>query len=248
VTRALLLVWALAGCEKNLLVGMDASIDAPVTVADAPTHCPAVTTNPLPAGRFKLYVNTEGVAIMKCSADDARTNCSTIPTGNATIPPFLPGDPNRQALIDAIVVRVQDKLAPYSVDVITTRPTSGEYAMSVIGGDPTLIGQASNALSTGGEACSFDNHNHVTFAFDRGSGPGYNDYAWSVVSDFALGVGLAPTGTANDCECRVGSCGSPEPSICEWGSNVPVPADPPHDCARTAQDEPMLLSAALGCR
>lgn len=248
MTKHLLLLLSLAGCEKDLLAGMDAGPDTQTVDAPPPTSCPAVTTHPLPPGRFKLYVNTEGVSLTKCSTDDAPTNCASALTGNVTIPAFLPGDPNRQPFIDAIVVRVQEKLAPYSIDVVTTRPTSGEYAMDVVGGDATLVGATPQTLAIGPTACSFDNHNHVAFTFDRGEAAGYNDYAWSIVSDFALGAGVAATATTNDCACRSGNCGNPETAICNWGVDVPVVATPPNDCGRTTQDEPMLLAAALGCR
>jgi len=254
MTKHLLLVLSLgslgslAGCEKNLLANMDAGPDAAPTT-DAPAACPAVTTTPLPAGHFKLYVNTEGVDIMKCSVDDARTNCSTLLPASATFPAFLPGDPNRQQLIDAIVVRVQDKLAPYSIDVVTTRPTSGEYTMAVLGGDSSLIGAGPGTFAIAPAACDFANHDRVSFEFDRGAAVSYNEYALSIVSDFGAIVGLAGTTTPGDCLCRFDGCGTAlDPAICNFGSDATVTTMPQFSCGRTIQDEPLILANALGCR
>jgi hypothetical protein len=255
MTKHLLLVFSLgslgslAGCEKNLLANMDAGADAPAVMPDASAACPAVTTTPLPAGHFKLYVNTEGVDITKCSADDARTNCSTIPPANATIPAFLPGDPNRQQLIDAIVVRVQEKLAPYSIDVVTTRPTSGDYTMAVLGGDVSLVGGLAGSLSIAPGVCDFANHDRVAFEFDRGATVGYNDYALSILSDFGAMVGLAGTTTPGDCLCRFDGCGPAlDPAICNFGSAATVTTLTQFNCGRTIQDEPLILANTLGCR
>lgn len=247
MTKHLLLLVALAGCEKNLLSNMDAGLDAPAP--DAPTACPAVTTTPLPPGHFKLYVNTEGVDIAKCSQNDARTNCSMLPLANTTIPAFLPGDTNRQAKIDAIVVRVQEKLAPYSIDVVTTRPTSGDYTMAVLGGDPTAFGGTTGTLSLAPAVCDFANQDQITFEFDRGSTVGNIDYALSILSDFGAVVGLAGTTTSGDCLCRFNGCGPAlDPQICYFGSAAMVTTMTQFSCGRTTQDEPLILANALGCR
>jgi len=246
MTKLLLLVCVLAGCEKNLLAGMDAGPDAPGAMPDAPSTCPAVAVTPLPPGHFKYFINTEGVTLTKCSVDDARTNCSTLVPADTTFPPFLPGDPNRQPLIDAIVVRVQEKLAPYSIDVVTTRPASGDYYMSVFGGDPTLVNGPTGTFDITPTPCNFDNRDLVTLEFDRGRAPGYTDYANSAISDLALLVGLAPDSVDGDCLCRTGNCNSLTTQICTFGTNVTV--DSTHSCGRTTQDEPMLLTSALGCR
>ena len=229
---------------------MDAGTDAPPTMPDAPTLCPVrmPPPNPLPAGRVKYYINTEGVTLSKCSMDDARANCSTLVQGDTTFPPFLPGDPNRQPLIDAIIVRVQDKLAPYSVDVVTTRPTTGDYLMSVFGGDPTLVNANPNTFDLTPSSCHFSNPNAITLEFDRGRAPGYTDYANSAVSDFGLLVGLAANSTDGDCECRTGTCNMLTTAMCSFGSNVPVPSTIGNTCGLTTEDEPMMLSQALGCR
>ena len=248
MSKPFLLLCMLAGCEKNLLANMDAGADSPGT-PDASAACPAVTATPLPAGHFKLYVNTEGVDIIKCSQSDARTNCSTIPMANATIPAFLPGDPNRQARIDAIVVRVQDKLAPYSIDVVTTRPTSSEYTMAVLGGDATLLGATTGTLSLAPARCDFANQHQIAFEFDRGSTVANGDYAMSILSDFGAIVGLAGVTDPGDCLCRFDGCGPVlDPQICNFGSAATVTTMAPFSCGRTVQDEPLMLSAALGCR
>ena len=101
----LVIIFALGGCEQDLLAGLpDAEVDAPVQIV-----CPSPTPALAP-GNFTLYLNTEGVTLTKCSPDndDARVNCaSVIAVDTAVIPSFLPDRGDREAIICEIVATAQ---------------------------------------------------------------------------------------------------------------------------------------------
>jgi hypothetical protein len=81
-----------------------------------------------------LYVNFDGVTITKTSGSDASKNQSFI--GGGTIPPFS-GDANARAQIVALIRQVY---SAYNIQIATSRPTSGDYDMAVVGGTPAHLG------------------------------------------------------------------------------------------------------------
>lgn len=128
---SLAVISLLAGCEQDLLAG----------IRDA--AC-ASGSDPPAAATYLLYLNTEGVTLTAGNASDARTNVSDNVSADAPhiVPPFLDGIAGRRAFIDQIVMDVQTTLAPYSIDLVTVRPTANDFYMFVMGGDPlTVLGK-----------------------------------------------------------------------------------------------------------
>ena len=247
---------ASAGCEKNLLGATDAAGDA------GPCPRPA---QPLAPGSFKVFLNTEGVTLTKGNCDDSRTNCSAIPTTDGTVvPPFLPGAPDRATFIDMIASTTQGVLAPYSIDIVTTRPVTGDYDMIVLGGNGAQIANCPNCGYAGPFTCEeTTNRDHILLAFDYGETTAdptsytANDYADSMLSAVGIMVGLAPSTEPDDCVCNLDTpCtkGPDDHSLCAFGSTVSTtlqlfPNGQPINCGLTpTEDEPALLKAALGCR
>src|SRR5436309_9391574 len=86
-----------------------------------------------------LYLNFDGVTLHgspDCS--DAPGFCTfLIPQSmTATIPAFRGTDDQKQAVVDLLKVFFD----PFSVQIVTTKPDSGNYAMTVVGGSATDIG------------------------------------------------------------------------------------------------------------
>lgn len=246
--RNLLVMLVLAGCQKDLVAELpDAA--APDATSVPATSCPT-PTQPLAAGRTKVFLSTEGVTLTKgCGAvDNAVMNCSTLIANDPTaFPAFLPGMAGRDAYIAQIVSMAQAQLAPYSIDIVTTRPTSGDYSMVVLGGDytlstgndPRLLGLATNAN------CAIQSRG-VTLMFDKGTS-GVSRYAYYLLDDIGIQYGLAPVRVDRDCMCTF----DPEcvdADACVFGVDVAVTASTEFACGRTTQDEPALLKQALGCR
>lgn len=122
---------------------------------------------PLPAGMHALFVVFEGVTITLGDCDDSKTNCSSlVAQGSTTVPPFLMAETNRQTRITAIKGMVQDALARFSVDVVTTRPTKGDYWMVVAGGTSDAIAGAPGALLAASPVCEATNRNSVALVFE----------------------------------------------------------------------------------
>jgi hypothetical protein len=250
ITSFVLAIATLAGCEKNLLKELpdappmpDASIDAP------PSGCPT-PAQPLAPGNFQVYLVTEGITLSKINGcDDSRTNCTMNAAADQTVvPPFLPQAADRQAFIAELVGKVEAQLAPYSIDIVTTRPTASEYDMIVLGGDPVSVtGGCPACTALTPFDCMSDNRHHIDLVFDFGEGTNSNKYVNTVLDDIGVMLGLAATTTPGDCMCRLASgCLTPPGPLCTYGRNLPV--DTNFACSRATQDEPAMLQAALGCR
>ncbi|HEX5058304.1 MAG TPA: hypothetical protein VFV99_03040 [Kofleriaceae bacterium] len=240
-----------AGCEKDLLENVhDAGADADLPVVDAPVgRCKAPTTDPPPAAQYTLFVNFDGVTLGVCSSPDSRANCSNLIQTDTTFPAFLDGNPARDSFIASILFPVRKALAPYSIDVVTTRPASGNYYMMVVGGTPALIGAPSGVGGIAPASCNpADLRNGVSLIFDRGQAPTTSDYASSILSDMGVFAAIPVTNSpVTDCLCRVNGCDF-KGGLCTYGVNSTVNPDPQFNCGLTAVDEPAMLQAVLGCR
>ena len=250
---------ALTACEEDLLA------DLPDAAPDATTGCPT-PLEPLAVGTYKVYLNTEGVTVTKGNGcDNSRIDCSLIVVAdNTMVPPFLPGNAGRRPFIDAIVAKAQAALAPYSIDIVTVRPTTGDYEMMVLGGDGATIAGCTGCGGVSpyaGCGRGLSNRNHISFIFDFGmelmpDGSGDIEYyASNILSELGAVVDLVPTTVGDDCMCRFDAgCGNRAPgTMCTFGTNVPTttglePSGAPYNCNISPQDEPAQLKKAFGCR
>ena len=198
---------------------------------------------PLPAGMHALFVVFEGVTITLGDCDDSKTNCSSlVAQGSTTVPPFLMAETNRQTRITAIKGMVQDALARFSVDVVTTRPTKGDYWMMVAGGTSHAIAGAPGALLAASPVCEATNRNSVALVFEQDTETTDRAYADTIAGGSL--AGLVPTTQSGDCMCTATSCAHAQ--TCTWGTSaVTMPGT---GCSRTTQNEQLLLTTAVGCR
>jgi MYXO-CTERM domain-containing protein len=81
-----------------------------------------------------LYVNFDGATITKISGSDASKNGSFI--GGGTIPAFS-GDAAMRA---QIVTLIKQLYSAYNIQIVTSRPASGDYDMALVGGTPAHLG------------------------------------------------------------------------------------------------------------
>jgi len=81
-----------------------------------------------------LFLNYGGVVITKGPGSDAAKNLSFI--GGGTVPPFS-GD---QSARDGATALVKQLYKSFNVQIVTKRPSSGDYDMVVIGGSPADLG------------------------------------------------------------------------------------------------------------
>lgn len=87
------------------------------------------------AGTTTLFLNFDGATLTKGFPDDPVNNISSLirPPGH-TVPPWRDGVAARDASIATITAGARAILAPYDVNVVTTRPAAGPYEMIMFGG------------------------------------------------------------------------------------------------------------------
>ena len=87
----------------------------------------------------RVYLNRDG-ATLRGGFDDPRAGTSSIASegdgGRLAVPPFAGSDRAWRSTVAC----VQKHFAPFAVDIVDERPTSGAYSMIVVGGSPQLIG------------------------------------------------------------------------------------------------------------
>jgi hypothetical protein len=83
---------------------------------------------------------------LKPNYDDSTQNDSSIAASigaSITVPPFDPMDYSQTKTRDQVIADVMAQArafyADFNVDLVTTRPTAGDYVMTAVGGDPSLI-------------------------------------------------------------------------------------------------------------
>jgi hypothetical protein len=229
-----------AACGDDGAKTVDAAIDAP-------TMC-APKMAPLAPGMHTIYLNFDGVTLTKGNDDSATNVASVLVNDSSTIPAYVAtGNPTtRQGRIDEIVGYVQRTLAPYSVDVVTTRPASGVYMMNVIGGKPEDFGFTAGVGSIAGLQCGHTHYNGVALEFENDPNYAAIDYASSILSDVGVMVGMGLTTNKNGCETRTAP-GIDPGTLCTFGAMSPT--NPSADCGNTpTQDELMILTNSFGCR
>jgi hypothetical protein len=236
---ALVIALLVAGCSEDSGVVPDAR-----PRADAAPVCP-VPSLPLRAGMHDVFLSFEGVTLSSGACDDARTNCSSLVAQvSAMVPVFLAGNTGRQARITAIAGMVEEAVAPFSVDVVTTRPAAGDYRMVSIGGTSDVItGMAGQTMAVN-SVCDAANRNGIGLVFEQDDQFTDRAYADAIASAFGSLAGLVPTSRGGDCMCAQSTCAHVQP--CSWGtSSATLPGN---SCARTSQNEQVLLMEAVGCR
>lgn len=165
--------------------------------------------------------------------------------GPTNIPAYSGSNVNQTAIVDQIT----STLAPFDVDIVTTRPTSGDYSMIVIGGEGPDLGlpQGTLAVSSFG-GCDTVVPRRVSFAFDNTSGNPLPTYVIGslAVGGYLLGLGLPTSDLAGDClcwespsctftaACTIGGANTPryQQSLCGTGPDF---------------DEAGLITAGLTC-
>lgn len=212
---------------------------------DASTTCPPKMA-PLAAGTHKAYLNFDGVTLTKGN-DDSGNNVSTVLMNDPSVIPMWGSTlspSTRQGRIDAIVDYVQRALAPYSIDIVTTRPASGPYTMHVLGGRSQDFGFPADIAGVSSHACT-PTPNGVSLIFDV-AGFSSTDFATSVLSDIGLMGGLGLSTRHNDCLNRMAPVD--QGLVCSFDSMSATVTDS-NNCGRTpTQDELALLKDAYGCR
>ncbi len=200
--RALLaaLPLVLFACGEPPDEGQEPSPAGP-SIADAvrppPIQLGPGQLSPRPAGPTVLFLNTEGATILKGAASDASRDMSFLCGG--AIPPLAHGPfgASRQAVLAALVKAVGDYLAPYRIQVVTTRPAKGPYEMVLVGGSAATCGQAKGIAGLAPLDCGDKVPGEIAFVFSADL-TSLDWVALTAAHEVAHSLGLLHTGEACD--------------------------------------------------
>ena len=128
-----------------------------------------------PDGHHVIFLNFDGVTLSP-NNDNSAHNQSSIAASvghNIVVPPFdstvfATSKPRAQVIAD-IVAKTKFYYQDFNIEVVSTRPTSGNYVMVAIGGLPDLIGQpCSNGGCVLGLApldCAVSNNGQIIYNY-----------------------------------------------------------------------------------
>ncbi|HTM18855.1 MAG TPA: Ig-like domain-containing protein [Kofleriaceae bacterium] len=166
--------------------------------------CRAQLQQPFAQGRRVVYLMFDGITLSRDAYDDdARTNTSAIVnTASEVIPAFSPsalastGGLSRQQIIDKVIDDLYALHAPYNVDFVTSRPSSGNYSMIVFGGTCQSVTGSSNCAGIALLDCGDQMPANITFVFPAGLRVA--DLATTAAQEAAHAYGLGHTDDHGD--------------------------------------------------
>jgi Bacterial Ig domain len=129
--------------------------------------------HPQAGGTTVLFLNFGGQTL-SFGSDDSLTNTSEI--SGTTVPAYdVPAlaKYTRQQGIDVITDRVRTFYKPFNVQVVTTRPSSGDYTMVMVGGSHTIIPGEDQAAGVSLLDCDNTNPDNVCYDFSADLTPDY---------------------------------------------------------------------------
>ena len=206
------------GCGAQVIDGRSHEPDAAAPADAAEIDAPSDDAPPLSidgavarCASRTVFLNFDGQALAQGPSDATTNRASWMNKANGAAPPYLNGNGNRNAQIQAITDGVRAALAQFPVTVVTTRPISRSYVMVVFGGQMGNVGanytSAVNALD-----CDDTHPNDVAWVSDSVA-------PTQLVINFALGAigfGLGLTATADSSDC-----------MCAWDNNCQPNANAP---------------------
>jgi len=117
--------------------------------------------------------------------DNATTNTSSIPNSNATVSAYSGSDATWQQIVEC----VKQTYADFDVEIVTTRPASGNFHMAIVAGQPTQVGMQSGVLGVSPFSCGYIS-NAVSFTFANVIPSNVAELCWTVAQETAHSWGL----------------------------------------------------------
>jgi len=191
-----------------------------------------------------LYVNFDGAQITKSSTSDATTNSSFI--GGGTVPPF-DGD---QATRDQVVALVTQLYDAYNIQIVTSRPASGDYDMALVGGTPADLGltYSSNVAGVAPMDCDDKLPRDIAFIFSDSikALTSASKYAQRVAETTAHESGHTYGLPHSDVGCDLMSYSSCAELKTFLDQTMPMQSDSYGKCGLTTMNSHQLLLGTLG--
>jgi len=117
--------------------------------------------------------------------DNSTTDTSSIPNGTAQVSEYAGTD----AQWNSIVNCVKQTYAPFDVQIVTTRPTSGNYHMAIVAGYASDVGEQQGVLGVSPFTCGYIS-NSISFSFANEEPTNIDDICWTVSQETAHSWGL----------------------------------------------------------
>ena len=249
--RQLWLAIGLVGCGDSGNKTADAQLDGPAhgdAAIDAPAFVPGAAMS------HTLFLQTEGVLLVLGNSD-ATMNKSPLLTSDQTLASWRGSDAQRTTELAGIVTQMRTVLAPYHIDVVTTRPALGPYDM-IIATDtlPQSIGLPAQTFAVTESPAAGCNTipSKVAIMFPGQFGTMFTSMVANFIANESIAMfgftnGVPASNLAGDCMCFSGSaCGGPSTACTIGGPNTPI--DPAMKCGDNAptMDENAIFLAAFG--
>lgn len=207
-----------------------------------------------------VYLNFDGVMLTP-GVDDSSANTTSLITAPVTFQPFFPAVPNRQQFLDSIKSKADAILAPYNVELVTTRPTSGTYMMEVFSGKSEENGDPPNRYGNVVSDCTPESPSQkIETNFETNDTRGLpadkraTYYAFQAVSQVGIAYGVPIVkGPVGDCMCWADSTCYPT-GITNYANapctlHVDAPASDLFACPHDAMiDVPAQFEVKLGLK
>ncbi len=117
--------------------------------------------------------------------DDATQNRSSIPDQASTVSAWSYSD----AVWTQVVNCVKATYAPFGVNIVTTRPTSGSYHMAIVAGSPQNVQMQQGVGGVSPFSCGYI-PNAISYSFAAVYGPNVDEICWTVAQETAHSWGL----------------------------------------------------------
>lgn len=203
-----------AGCSKDLVEGLaDAAPAAEADAAVAPAHV--------------VYLVFDGLSLTNGSTDDPAANVSATLNAPFSAPPFFADLSMRDERLGLIADGARTVLAPYNIEIVTERPSVGDYDMIVFGGDPVDAGFQAGIIGVRPLECNEDESN-ISFIFENYA-PLTKRYASDVVTAVGQLNNIPITNLNGDCMCGVSFDCELNDALCTMGG-AGTPVDPVWNC------------------
>ncbi|HEU4610494.1 MAG TPA: Ig-like domain-containing protein [Kofleriaceae bacterium] len=122
---------------------------------------------------------------LKAGYDNSTTNTSSIPNGPSVVSAFS----GSAATWNAVVQCVKESYADFDVEIVTERPTSGNYHMAIVAGSPGQVGMQNGVLGVSPFSCGYIN-NAISFTFANLVANDVPEICWTVAQETAHSWGL----------------------------------------------------------
>ena len=134
-----------------------------------------------------IYLNNckPGGCVMKPGYDNATTNTSSIPDTTSTISPYSGSDATWQQVVTCI----KQTYADFDVDIVTERPTSGNYHMAIVAGTPGQVQMSNGVMGVSPFSCGYIG-NAVSYTFANLAPSNVAELCWTVAQETAHSWGL----------------------------------------------------------